>query len=134
MQKLEKSPKPAHACPCESGEAYVDCCEPLHLGLTAPSAISLMRSRYTAYTMGLEQYLLDTWHESTRPTSLGLANDAKTKWLGLDIKRAQTIDDDTAIVEFIARYKVGGYKAERLHEISQFKHTDRWYYVSGEIV
>lgn len=92
-----------------------------------------MRSRYTAYTMGLEQYLLNTWHESTRPASLGLANDAKTTWLGLDIKRTECVDRDTAIVEFIARFKIGGERAQRLHEISQFKHTDLWYYLSGLI-
>jgi SEC-C motif domain protein len=92
-----------------------------------------MRSRYAAYTMGLEQYLLDTWHESTRPASLGLANDAKTKWLGLEVKRVEIVDEDKATVEFIARFKVGGDKAQRLHEISQFKRTDRWYYVSGLI-
>ena len=92
-----------------------------------------MRSRYTAYTMGLEQYLLDTWHKTTRPNSLGMINDSTTKWLGLEVKRVLIIDDDTATVEFIARSKLGGERAQRLHEISQFKHTDRWYYLSGLI-
>ncbi len=90
-----------------------------------------MRSRYTAYTMGLEQYLLDTWHQSTRPVSLNLADDKTIKWLGLDIKRVEAIDEHTATVEFIARYKIGGEKAQRLHEISQFKHLDRWYYLTA---
>lgn len=92
-----------------------------------------MRSRYTAYTLGLEQYLLDTWHKNTRPNSLRLADDVTTRWLGLEVKRVETIDEDTATVEFIARFKVGGERAQRLHEISQFKLTDRWYYLSGLI-
>ena len=92
-----------------------------------------MRSRYTAYTLGLEQYLLDTWHKNTRPNSLRLADDVTTKWLGLEVKRVEKIDEDTATVEFIARFKVGGERAQRLHEISQFKRTDRWYYLSGLI-
>jgi SEC-C motif domain protein len=57
-----------------------------------------------------------------------------TKWLGLSIKGAQEISPNTAEVEFIARYKVGGGKAERLHEISQFERLDnRWYYKTGQI-
>ena len=81
--------------------------------------------------MGLEQYLLDTWHQSTRPVSLNLADDKTIKWLGLDIKRVEAIDEYTVTVEFIARYKIGGDKAQRLHEISQFKYLDRWYYLTA---
>lgn len=101
------------------------------MGTTAQTPESLMRSRYAAYTMGLEEYLLHTWHESTRPLSLNLAEDVKTKWLGLEVKHTERIDDVTATVEFIARFKTGGERAQRLHEISQFKRSDRWYYLSG---
>lgn len=91
-----------------------------------------MRSRYTAFVLGLEDYLLQTWHPSTRPAALNLADDPPTKWLGLQIKRAVSTGETTAIVEFVARYKVAG-KATRLHEISQFERIDeRWYYLSGE--
>ena len=54
-----------------------------------------MRSRYSAYVLQLEHYLLATWHPDTRPTSLDLADDT-TKWLGLEIKRHVT-DGDHAI-------------------------------------
>lgn len=93
----------------------------------------LMRSRYSAYVFGLAEYLLATWHVDTRPTTLNLNEDIATKWLGLRIKRVENTSDKAAIVEFVARYKVGGEKAERLHEVSQFTYTDRWYYVSGVI-
>lgn len=89
-----------------------------------------MRSRYSAYVLGLEEYLLDTWHPSTRPEYLNLAND-RTKWLGLEVKRFEP-NDESAIVEFIARYKTNG-KAEKLHETSRFKRiAQRWFYVDGE--
>jgi SEC-C motif-containing protein len=40
-------------------------------------------------------------------------------------------DDDTGVVEFIARYKTSG-KAERLHETSQFvKESGRWFYLQA---
>lgn len=92
-----------------------------------------MRSRYTAYVHRLEDYLLATWHADTRPSQLGLANEAPPKWLGLQIKRAEQPSETTAIVEFVARYKVGG-KAERLHETSRFERIDgRWYYCDGTL-
>jgi SEC-C motif-containing protein len=91
-----------------------------------------MRSRYSAFVLGLEDYLLESWHPKTRPTALNLAEDPPTKWLGLQIKRAENISETTATVEFVARYKVAG-KATRLHETSKFERIDgRWYYFSGE--
>ena len=91
-----------------------------------------MRSRYTAYVLGLEDYLLATWHTSTRPASLDLAGDTATRWLGLSVKRHEVIDETHAIVEFVARYKIGG-RAHRLHEVSRFvREEGRWYYVDGE--
>jgi SEC-C motif-containing protein len=99
----------------------------------APTAEALMRSRYTAYTQLREDYLLATWHPSTRPSALGLAEDLQTKWIGLDVKRHEQQDADHAIVEFVARHKVNG-RAQRLHEVSSFVREDgRWYYVDGEV-
>lgn len=90
-----------------------------------------MRSRYSAYTFLREGYLLDTWHASTRPDALDLAADRQTRWLGLEVRRSEPTGADTAIVEFVARYKIGG-RAHRLHEISRFvREGGRWYYVDG---
>ena len=92
-----------------------------------------MRSRYTAYTLLKEDYLLATWHPSTRPPSLGLVQETPTKWLGLEVKRHEQQDADHAIVEFVARYKVNG-RAQRLHEVSRFRReAGQWFYVDGDI-
>ena len=118
-------------CPCESGNPYSTCCQPYHQGLVAPTAEALMRSRYTAFALGLENYLLDTWHPDTRPTALNLADDPPTKWLGLQVKHSNNIEPTKATVEFVARYKIAG-KAYRLHELSQFINIEnRWYYLTG---
>lgn len=91
-----------------------------------------MRSRYSGYVLQLEPYLLFTWHPDTRPTSLGLSADG-TRWLGLEIKRTESTTPDTAIVEFVARYKVGG-RAHRMHETSRFvREAGCWYYVEGDM-
>ena len=89
-----------------------------------------MRSRYSAYVLGLEDYLLATWHASTRPAALHLGAGAQAKWLGLEV-RAHAAGDDTATVEFLARCRIGG-RAQRLHEVSRFLREDgRWFYVDG---
>jgi SEC-C motif-containing protein len=119
-------------CPCESGKPYQNCCEVFHLGALAPTAEALMRSRYSAYVLGLEVYLLQTWHPNTRPKKLNLHEDINTKWLGLEIKQAQNQSETSSTIEFIARFKTGGGKAKRIHEVSQFELLDRWYYLSGK--
>lgn len=117
-------------CPCESGKPYQACCQSYHLGLAAPSAEALMRSRYTAYVLGLEAYLLQTWHPDTRPHTLNLNEDRTIQWLGLQVKQVET-SKHKATVNFVARYKIGG-KAERLCELSQFVLLENsWYYLVG---
>lgn len=120
-------------CHCGTPMPYANCCDRFHSGLEMPAnAEQLMRSRYSAYVLGLEDYLLTTWHESTRPASLDFSDAAKTKWLGLEIRRNSVIDSNHAQVEFIARCKTGGQSAVRLHEISDFVlEYGRWFYVSG---
>jgi len=119
------------ACPCDSGLSYHDCCQAYHQGQPAPNALTLMRSRYSAYALLLADYLLATWHPDSRPSSLDLSQDPAIKWLGLAIKLALPEHDNQASVEFVARYKIAG-KAYRLHERSQFIKLDqRWYYLSG---
>ena len=123
-------PKPD--CPCGMQRAFEECCA-LYLSgqLAAPNAEALMRSRYTAYTKRDEDYLLATWHASTRPAGLALAHDAATKWLGLEVKRFEVTGTDSAVVEFVARYKIGG-RAQRLHETSRFvREPGRWFYLDA---
>lgn len=92
-----------------------------------------MRSRYSAFVRADAAYLLASWHPSTRPPSLDFDDAAATRWLGLEVKRHVATDAEHARVEFVARYKVGGAPAVRLHEVSRFVREDgRWYYVDGE--
>lgn len=112
------------ACPC-GGVDYDACCGRYHSDAPAPDAVSLMRSRYSAYVLKLADYLLATWHPDTRPATLEMTDE---KWLGLQIKGWDT---EAGTVEFVARYKIAG-RAYRLHEISRFTQEDgRWYYTDG---
>lgn len=125
-------PKPMPPCPCSNPAGYAHCCGPLHDGGVAPDAESLMRSRYSAYVLKRENYLLATWHPATRPAPLQLAaQQPEPHWLGLDVKRHATRGDE-ATVEFVARLRHGGGKAQRMYEISRFvREGDRWFYVDG---
>lgn len=121
----------ANDCPCGGGR-YLECCGPLHDGQAAPDAEALMRSRYSAYAMGLADYLLASWHASTRPADLP-PDEPPLRWLGLDVKRHAAAGDE-AVVEFVARYRQGGGRAGRLQETSRFlRERGRWYYVDGEL-
>ncbi len=100
--------------------------------MPAPDAESLMRSRYTAYVNGLENYLLATWHVSTRPAALQLDQTPLPKWLGLEVKATST-SGDSATVEFVARSRIAG-RGQRMHEISRFvREGGCWYYVDGVV-
>jgi SEC-C motif-containing protein len=127
---------PATTCPCGGTRTYADCCgRYIDAGGAVPTAELLMRSRYSAYTLGREAYLLATWHAGTRPPRLDLAAQAAGKWLGLEIKRHDwnAQDPDRAVVEFVARHKSGG-RAQRLHETSRFVREDgRWFYLDGDL-
>lgn len=121
-------------CPCGSNKNYNDCCgRYLDGSEAAPTAEALMRSRYTAYTLLREDYLRSTWHPSTRPAALNLADEVASKWLGLEVKRHEQQDAEHAVVEFVARYKLNG-RAQRLHETSRFvRENGRWFYVDGDV-
>jgi SEC-C motif domain protein len=120
------------ACPCGRPLPYEHCCGRWHAGpqhLQAPDAESLMRSRYSAFVRQLAGYLMDTWHPSTRPPDLDF--EPGLRWLGLDVKRHEPQGEDRAVVEFVARSKLGG-RAHRLHETSRFvREGGRWFYVDA---
>lgn len=91
-----------------------------------------MRSRYAAFEAGDTEWLLASWHPSTRPAHLQL--DVGIKWLGLEVRDHKAIDETHAEVEFVARSRLAGGRATRLHERSRFlKEDGRWYYLDGDI-
>jgi SEC-C motif-containing protein len=130
-----KPPRGDASCPCGTGRPYPHCCGRYHHGalhLQAPDAAALMRSRYSAYVLGLAPYLLATWHPDTRPAALPLDAPGQ-RWLGLALRQHRVIDADHATVEFVARSKLGG-RAHRLHELSRFvREAGCWYYLDGEL-
>ena len=95
------------------------------------TAVELMRSRFSAFAMMLPDYLLATWHPTTRPAELEL--DEAIVWRNLEIIRTESGGpfDHKGIVEFEAHYRILGQR-ESQHEVSDFVREDgRWYYLDA---
>jgi len=126
----------AQGCPCGSGLAYAVCCEPYLSGSERPqTAQQLMRSRYSAFVVRYEDYLLQTWHVSSRPEQLVLESGDNLHWLGLNIIDLEQggADHKHGIVEFVASFKSAEGK-QSLHERSRFiREAGQWFYLDGEI-
>ena len=120
-----------NSCPCGSSLSYGECCRRYHQGIPAKAPDALMRARYTAFALGKTDYLLQTWHPSTRPTEL----DAGTSpnWISLQVL-ASGQQGNRGQVHFRATYKADGNQGwGYLEEISEFVHENQqWYYVSGK--
>lgn len=123
-------------CPCGSGDTYGACCGPLHRrDRPAPTAVALMRARYSAFAVGDAAFLRDTWHPRTRPPVIDL--DPDQEWRGLTVlaTHAGGPFDDSGEVEFVARYRwrTSGDRG-RLHEVSRFvREHGYWSYVDGDV-
>jgi len=124
-------------CPCGSGKAFSECCESLiQGGEDAQTAEALMRSRYTAHVKLDFDYVHDTLHPSKRKEEdrKGADWSKNFEWQSLEVVRTEAggPDDETGIVEFIAKYRKKG-TAYAHHEIAEFaKEEGRWYFVDGE--
>lgn len=89
-----------------------------------------MRSRYAAFAVGDEAYLLHSWHPSTRPDRVRFV--AGQRWTGLEILAARGGPfDQEGMVEFVASYERDGEERE-LREVSRFvRHEGRWVYLDA---
>ncbi|KAA0022956.1 YchJ family protein [Antrihabitans cavernicola] len=117
-------------CPCMQGEPFDNCCGPLLSGeKSAATAAQLMRSRYTAFARGDRDYLIRSWHRSTRPKPLRL--DPDQRWLRLEIvgTTGGGLLEAEGTVEFRAHYEQNG-RRDVLHQNSNFvKQDGRWVYL-----
>jgi SEC-C motif domain protein len=121
-------------CPCDSKKPFASCCAPiLKDQRKAITAEQLMRSRYSAYTLAKNEYLINTWATETRPDDLNL-EDTTIQWLRLEIEGCEEggTEDEKGSVTFTAHFLSSGHLCQ-LHEKSRFvrRHT-LWYYLDGE--
>jgi SEC-C motif-containing protein len=125
-----RSPKPRRAspqCPCGRG-AYAECCGPLHDGKPAADPEALMRSRFSAYALDNSDYVLRTWHPSTRPQDVG--SDPGLRWTRLDVLNHDGggVFDAEGTVEFRAHYVDGGQPGVMAERSRFVRHDGHWVY------
>jgi len=117
------------SCPCGSGKTFTECCDKyISHGELPATPEQLMRSRYSAYAIKYEDYLLKSWHPSTRPDSLDLTTDT-TQW-----KKLKIISSKDNTVHFVAFFRdvINGKECDfYLSENSEFIQDDKWYYLKG---
>lgn len=120
-------------CPCGSKKSYIECCMPIIQGTSiAKTAVQLMRSRYTAFSINNDEYLLASWANETRPEQLNTDKDP-IKWIGLEIleKEQGSAQDNKGTVSFLATFIVSD-RLCHLQEKSRFlKEDGAWFYLDG---
>lgn len=121
--------KASHGCPCGSGESLESCCGKYLSNKQYPNTPEqLMRSRYSAYVLKDEDYLLKTWHESTRPNSLELKDDS-SQWKKLKIISAS--DNEVQFAAFFSNSINNKECLFSLYEKSLFVNENHWLYLQG---
>ena len=125
----------SHTCPCGSGIALDDCCGKWHQGQPAPSAERLMRSRYSAYALGLIDYLVATTLPAQQ-SALDRANmrawSLGSTWLGLEVEGSELIDTH-AFVTFTARWHDGDGEHRHRERSAFVQQAGRWYFIDPTV-
>ena len=117
-------------CPCGGGR-YDSCCAPyLRREAWPATAEQLMRSRYSAFTLGDAEHLLRTWHPRTRPESLRLDD---RDWTGLDVTELVDggEDDQMGIVGFDAHWVAGRERGRQSERSAFVRRGGRWFYLAA---
>ncbi|MDL2142729.1 YchJ family metal-binding protein [Flavobacterium tructae] len=119
-------------CFCDTGLLFENCCgQYLENNQKAPTALALMRSRYSAYACHKADYLLETtyiserkYYSKTEILKWATAN----KWQRLEIL---SFTENT--VEFKAYFLDSDNKPQVHYEFSTFKFENKeWFYVDGK--
>jgi SEC-C motif-containing protein len=129
-----------NSCPCGSGAAYSECCEPVISGARrAETAEKLMRARYSAHVGVHMDFIFESTHPDNRQgyDHKGTREWAENAdWQGLEIIAANKGGHADAVgeVEFIARFREKGVLREH-HELAQFKQENGvWFFTDGAMV
>ncbi len=119
-------------CFCGSAIIFQDCCQNYINGTQkAPTALALMKSRYSAYASHQGDYLWETTHSSQRKyySKAEILNWATAnEWQKLEI-----ISATENTVEFKAYFLDENKQNQIHHEFSNFvEENDMWFYVDGK--
>ncbi|MFH6993457.1 YchJ family protein [Flavobacterium sp. FlaQc-48] len=129
---MAKSRLMENKCFCDTGLLFKDCCGLyLEKNQKAPTALALMRSRYSAYVTHNADYLLETTHISTRKY---YSKAEILKWATTNEWRQLSINSFTETTVVFNAYFFDENKQPQTHyEFSTFRfENNAWYYLDGK--
>lgn len=119
-------------CYCDTGLLFENCCGLyLQKNLKAPTALALMRSRYSAYAIHNADYLLETTSISERKY---YSKSEILKWATANTwQKLEILSSTENTVEFKAYFIDEKNNSQIHYEFSTFKfENNAWYYVDGK--
>lgn len=125
-------------CPCGSGAALLSCCLPLIQGKKkAATAEELLRSRYTAFTRGDVDFILETHHSRTRDDVKReeIEDWSKTsEWKSLKVvqKEAGLPNDTQGTIVFCAQYAAEGKTHDHWEQSFFEKENGEWRFLDAK--
>jgi SEC-C motif-containing protein len=128
------------ACPCGNDQSLVQCCGRFHDGAAAPSAEALMRSRYSAYALGLVDYLV----RSTLPAQQSELDQKAIQswsqgstWLGLELELVQAPlpegEHQHAYVTFTAHWRDDNGEHSHRERSAFVRNNGNWYFIDPTV-
>ncbi len=124
-------------CPCGSKQKYKRCCQPYHKGSSAREPLQLMRSRYSAYVLGLAKYIIKTTHKENvdfRTDILAWEEDIKDFIQNTQFEGLTILDHYDNIVVFKAHMKQQGLDVSFIEKSEFIYENGKWYYLKGEFI
>ncbi len=125
-------------CPCGSQKTLAQCCLPLIQGKKkATTAEALLRARYTAFTRGDVDFILETHHSRTRDEVKREEIEDWSKnseWLGLEIVKtaAGGEKDEQGAIIFNARYKNEGKVTDHVENSLFERENGEWRFLDAQ--
>ncbi|MGM0519763.1 MAG: YchJ family protein [Campylobacterota bacterium] len=127
-------------CPCGSLKKYKKCCKIYHDGTLPKDALTLMKSRYSAFATNNSKYIIKTTHKSnsdfTQDTK-SWKKSIESFTLATEFRKLEIIDfiDDTneSYVTFKAVIFQNGIDSSFQEKSRFLKEDNRWLYIDGEI-
>ncbi|MDR3608609.1 MAG: YchJ family metal-binding protein [Oligoflexia bacterium] len=125
-------------CPCTSGKEFELCCGPILSGKKkATTAEELLRARYTAFTQGNVDFVLNTHHSRTRDEIKREEIEDWSKnseWKGLQIVHVEggKPEDEKGTLSFCARYVAEGKLQEHWEQSYFEKENGEWRFLDAK--
>ena len=132
---------PNNPCPCGSQKKYKKCCKTFHDGVLPKSALELMKSRYSAYSVGKSEYIINTTHEKNKDFSTNIKSwnsDILNFCENTKFEKLEIIDFIDGVEESFVTFKatlIQDKKDVSFIEKSRFLNVNgKWFYVDGEFL